>query len=123
MEQSHDTGCFHYETTLSYLCSMAHGAITTERQEQNDAFCAIARSDADFECRVSIIELFCRRGSGQGLRVNSTVPLFVKNYNDQSPELTDRLTWAKARKPDKKEVIKICSYARISFYNGGELIN
>lgn len=34
-------------------------------------------SDADFECRV-VIDSFRRHGSGQVLRVNSTVPLFVK---------------------------------------------
>lgn len=112
MEQSHDIGRFRYETTPSYLCSIVEAG----RQEQNDAFCAHARRDADFECRISIIESFCRRGSGQDLRVNSIVPLFVKNYNDQSPELTGRLTWAKTRKPGRKEVIKICSCARIPFH-------
>jgi len=40
-------------------------------KKQNDAFHAIARSYADFECHVIIVESFCRHGAtrGKGLRV------------------------------------------------------
>jgi len=40
-------------------------------KKQNDAFHAIARSYADFECHVIIVESFCRHDAtrGEGLRV------------------------------------------------------
>lgn len=40
-----------------------------------------------FECRVIIVDSFYRCGSGQGSRVNSTVPLFVKRKKKEKPAI------------------------------------
>lgn len=57
-----------------------------------------------FERRVIIVDLFYRRGSGQGSRANSTVPLFVKHKNkkkDSDPP--DRsVDWRGAAKAENK---------------------
>lgn len=79
-----DIECFRYKTTPSFDDMWGHyGGSKTA------LFARGAVRISRYRHRI-----ICRRGSGQGLHVNSIVPLFVKHYNDPSPGSTDRLSRA-----------------------------
>lgn len=108
-------GYFRYKTTPSYLHLMACGAITTELEKQNDAFRAIIRSDADFECHVIIVVSFCRRDSGQGFVCKFHCAIVCTELQwsiariDRSISASER---KRGNKEKKREVFKIgsCAY-------------
>lgn len=82
---------------------MARGSITTELEKQNDAFHTIHTRRRRFRVSRYHRRIVLPARFGARFCVNSTVPLFVQNYNDQLPGLIGRLARAKARKQGKEE--------------------